>query len=196
MTMANGTQTQDKRLQFKPRKSSKENIPDAPEGGWKFLIPKGKCKVTVTANGDPRLLITHKLVEALDEKNESHQGSEVTQSVIIFDDEDNEKRRGANMMKDRLRAMCEALEVDFGDVYPEEINSADDFIPLFKAIEGQSGTCWTVHTSRQNASNETVTDTEIRYKEPGKGLVTKGADSDDDDRPGKKGSGGKTTKKR
>jgi hypothetical protein len=187
MAMANGTATQEKKLQFKPRKTSTEIQPDAPEGEWEFLIPKGKCKVLVTQAGDPRLIIPHKLEKAADEKNEAHQGSEVNQAVIIFDDEDAEKRRGANMMKGRLRALCEAVDVDFGEVYPTDVGDASAFDPLFRALEGKRGTCWTVHTTRVAGSGETVTDTEIRYRKPGAGLVTKGADDDEgSERPGSK----------
>lgn len=185
--MANGQTTTEKKIQFKPRKTSTEIQPDAPEGEWEAMIPKGKCKVLVTQNGDPRLIIPHKLLKAEDEKNVSHQGAEVNQSVIIFDDEDPEKRRGANMMKGRLRALCEAVDVEFADVYPDEVSDASDFDKLFAALEGKKLTIWTVHTKRQAQSGEEVTDTEIRYKKPGAGLVTKGAGGDeDDDRPGKK----------
>jgi hypothetical protein len=178
----------EKVLKFKPRKSSVENIPDAPEGEWEARIPKGKCKVLVTQKGDPRLIIPFKLEKAEDEKNESFQGSEVQMSVIIFDDADNEKRRGANMMKDRLRNLCNAVDVDFGDVYPTDIEDDTSFKPLFGALEGKTLTIWTVHTTRQNESGETLTDTEIRFKKPGSGLVTKGAndDEDEDEKPGKK----------
>jgi hypothetical protein len=188
MAMANGTATQqEKKLQFKPRKTSTEIQPDAPEGEWTFLIPKGKCKGLVTQKGDPRLIIPHKLVEAADEKNEAHQGSEVNQSIIIFDDEDAEKRRGANMMKGRLRSLCEAVDVDFAEVYPTELTgNMSDFDGLFAALEGKKGTCWTVHTRRQGGNGDDVVDTEIRYSKPGAGLVTKDVEDDDEEaeRPG------------
>jgi hypothetical protein len=176
----------DKKLAFKPRKSSTENIPDAPEGEWEARIPKGKCKTLVTQKGDPRLIIPFKLEKAEDEKNETFLGSEVSMSVIIFDDADNEKRRGANMMKDRLRSLCNAVDVDFGDVYPTSIESEEDFKPLYSALEGKTLTIWTIHTTRTNDSGETITDTEIRFKKPGSGLVTKGAEGDEDEKPGKK----------
>ncbi len=183
--MANGTQTQ--KLQFKPRKTSTEIVPDAPEGEWQFLIPKGKCRVSKTQKEDPQLFIPHKLEKAEDEKNESFQGSEVSLRIVIFDDEDPERRRGANMMKQRLRALCEAVDVDINEVYPTEVNDASDFDKLFHALEGKKGTCWTVHTKRAVDSGEDITDTEIRYRKPGSGLVTKGASDDDsEERPGKR----------
>jgi hypothetical protein len=190
MTMANGTSTHngDKKLAWKPRKTSTEIKPDAPEGEWEALIPKGKCKVLVTQNGDPRLLIPFKLVTANDDRNEAHQGSEVTFSVIIFDDEDAEKRRGANMMKTRLRSLCNALDIDFGEVYPTEVNEPSDFDPLFAAIEGKRITIWTTHSKRLNAqTGEEQTDTEVRFAKPGSGLktVSKDSDEDEDDRPAK-----------
>jgi len=192
MTMSNGT-TQ--RLQFKPRKATLENRPDAPEGGWKFLIPKGSCKVTATSKGDPQLIIPHKLVEALDEKNDVFQGSQVAQRVIFFDEADPERLRASNMSKDRLRHLCTAVDVEFADVYPTEINDASSFDALIKALEGTQGTCWTVHTSRQMDGGEMVTDTEIRYREPKAGLVTKGAaDDDNDERPSKMAAGSKSKK--
>ena len=176
----------EKVLQFKPRKSSHENIPDAPEGEWEARIPKGLCKVMVTQKGDPRLIIPFKLEKAADEKNVTYQGSQVQMSVIIFDDEDNEKRRGANMMKDRLRNLCNAIDVDFKEVYPEEIKDAGDFAALFHAIEGKTLTIWTQHSSRTTESGEVLVDTEIRFKKPGAGLVIKGTEKDDDDdRPGR-----------
>ena len=183
----------EKVLAFKPRKTSTEIVPDAPEGEWESRIPKGKCKMTVTQKGDPRLIIPFKLEKADDEKNEPFQGSEVSMSIIVFDEEDNEKRRGANMMKGRLRALCEAVEVDWEELYPTEVSKAEDFDPLFRALEGKTLTIWTVHTTRTNDSGETITDTEVRFKKPGAGLVTKGAVSDDDEKPSKKGkTNGKT----
>jgi hypothetical protein len=197
MNMANGTQTHgngrggEKKLAFKPRKTSTEIKPDAPEGEWEALIPKGKCKMLVTKNGDPRLIIPFKLEHAADEKNESFQGSEVAHSIIIFDEDDATKRRGANMMKQRLRALCNALDIDVGHVYPEEVSSEEDFRPLFDALEGSKLTIWTTHSKRLAESGEEITDTEVRFSKPGSGLVTKGNDDDDDhasSRKGKKGS--------
>lgn len=197
MNMANGTTSHggEKKLAWSPRKTSTEIKPDAPEGEWEAQIPKGKCKVTVTQKGDPRLVIPFKLVTANDEKNEAHQGAEVSFSVIIFDDEDPEKRRGANMMKTRLRNLCIACDVDFGEVYPTEVTEPSDFDILFGALEGKKLTIWTVNTKRRNEqTGEEQTDTEIRFSKPGAGLVTKGADDEADERPKAKAKG-KTARK-
>jgi hypothetical protein len=192
MNMANGTQ-QDKTLLYTPRKTSTEIKPDAPEGEWEFSIPKGQCKVMVTQNGDPRLIIAHKLDTASTEGNEGFQGAVVNQSIIIFDDNDASRVKGANMMKRRLRALCEAVGLDFGEVYPAELSGRKgEFDSLFASLEGKRGTCWTVNKSRAMASGEDVTDTEIQYSAPGAGLRAKPVEGDDsDDRPGRKPSGKK-----
>lgn len=187
MTMSNGTATQQQgKIKFKPRTSSLENHPDAPEGGWAFLIPKGKIRVSTTQKGDPQVVIPHKLTKANEEKNEPFQGSEVQQRIIFFDESTGEGKRNSNMQRDRLRQLCTAVDVDFADVYPTEIKDDSSFEPLIKALEGCSGSCWTVHRDRQMENGEKVTNTNVVYREPGAGLVTKSADSDDDDRPGKK----------
>lgn len=182
------------KLKFKARKTSSENT-YVPQGEWEALIPKGKCRVSETGNGDPKLIIPFKLLTAAEEANEGHQGAEVPMSVVIFDDvSDPTKQRGANMMKDRLRGLCNAIDVDFGDVYPAEMDPEhkDGFGGcgrLFNAIEGKKLTIWTVHSSRDN-NGETITDVEIRFKKPGSGLVTKAAEGGEEDRPAKRAASG------
>jgi hypothetical protein len=171
------------KLEFKPRKTSAEIKPDAPPGEWTALIPKGKCKVKKTAKDDPMLVIPFKLKEAHDEKNESHQGSEVTMMVVIFDDSDSERLRASNMMKGRLRGLCEALDLDFADLYPDgEISSSAAFDKLFAAIEGQELRIWTLNSTRKGANGDDITDTEIRFKAPGSGLSTP-KESDEEEKP-------------
>jgi hypothetical protein len=197
--MANGTHETnrhgngEKKLAFKPRKTSTEIKPDAPEGEWEAQIPKGKCKMLITQKGDPRLIVPFKLLTAADEKNESFQGSEVSLSIIIFDDEDATKRRGANMMKQRLRSLCTALDIDMGEVYPTEVTSEEDFRPLFDALEGQKLTIWTVHSKRIAESGEELTDTDVRFAKPGAGLVTKSKEEEEEEEeaPRKVQKGGK-----
>jgi hypothetical protein len=89
-----------------------------------------------------------------------------------------------------MRGLCEALDIDFGDVYPEELDSIDDLTPLIEAIEGKSVTIWTVHRKSVMASGEEMVNVDIRFKAPGTGLVTKGDTEDDDERRGK-GKGAK-----
>lgn len=203
MTMANGTQTHDsgeKKLAWKPRRNTTGVLPDAPVGEWEARVVKGKCKVTVTQKGDPRLLIPFKLEKAAEEENESFLGAEVVMSVIIFDEEDPERRRASNMMKGRLRNLCERLDIEFGDVYPEECSSPDDFKALFDAIEGGVCTIWTTHNKRTNESGEEQVDTEIKFSKPGGGASAAHADEEEaeDDAPRGKAAAkhGKTSKRR
>ena len=154
----------EKKGTFRRRRVSAEIVRDVPEGEWKFLISKGTCRVTVTQAGDPRLLIPFQ-IEKIDENDGTLRG-QVTLSVIVFDDEDSEKRHAANMMKSRLRGLCEAVNVDLAVSYPTEVSEASDFDPLFRALEGKRGTCWTVHRKLQAQSGETITDVEARFSKP------------------------------
>lgn len=203
--MSNGTTQQQTagRMKFKPRTSSLENHPDAPEGGWEFTIPKGKVRFSTTQKGDPQLVIPHKLTVAKEDKNESFQGTEVQQRIIFFDESTGEGKRNSNMQRDRLRQLCTAVGVEFADVYPTNIEDDSTpsrplpscFKPLADALEGTSGECWTVHRTSAMGNGETRTNTNINYKEPGAGLVTRGEESDDDDRPSKKAAAKKGGKR-
>lgn len=193
--MANGTAQQESRIKFKPRTTTHEVQPDAPEGEWQGRILKGKSKALVTQKGDPRVLFQIKLEKAEDEKNEKYQGAEVTNSILFFDDEDPERKRAANMMKSRLRALCEAVDVEYADVYPTDIR--DDhpdkvfgFRKLFDALEGKTLHLWTRHNRRTQESGEEVVDTEISFRAPGAGLVTRSEETDEDERPGRKAKKG------
>jgi hypothetical protein len=182
MTMANGTSTQqDKKLNIRPTRISKELRPDAPEGEWKFSIPRSKSKIRSTRNGDPMLVVAIKLDKAEDEKNESFQGSEVSTMIVFFPGDDASKRRAANMTLLRLRSLCDAIEVDFDEV-PDEITerSLGEFL---STIEGKRGTCWTKHSMREDPqSGEQMTNVDVLFKDPNKsGLRTSAAGADDED---------------
>ena len=187
---SNGMATQESRIKFKPRTTTHEIQPDAPEGEWQARILKGKSKALVTQKGDPRLIMQLKLEKAEDEKNEKFQGAEVSFSVIFFDDDDPERKRACNLMKGRLRGLCEAVDVEYADVYPTDIR--DDhpdkvfgFRKLFDALEGKTLHLWTRHNRRAQESGEEVVDTEIAFRAPGAGLVTKAVEGGDEDRPGR-----------
>ena len=187
--MANGTAQA--KIQFKPRKTVTEIQPDAPEGEWEALIPKGRCKIFVTApekGADPGINIEFKLEKAEDEKNETFQGSTVNNRCTFYDQTDSARRKAANMQLQWMRGLCEALDIDFGEIYPEELNDADDLVPLVNAIEGKRLKIWTVHRKSTAASGEEMLNVDIRFKKPGAGLVTKTGEDDDEERPGKKGN--------
>lgn len=193
MTMANGAAAQ--KIQFKPRKTVTEIQPDAPEGQWDVLIPKGRSKISATApekGGDPVITWEFKLEKADDEKNESFQGSTINQRSTFYDQADSARRKAANMQLTWIRGLCEACEVEFSEVYPEELNDADDLTPLVDALEGKRLTIWTVHRKSTTASGEEMLNVDIRFKKPGAGLVSKTADDDNEDRPGNKGKGAKS----
>lgn len=183
------------KLQFKPRTTSTELQPDAPEGGWTARIVKGQCKVTKTQNGDPRLVVPMKLEKAHEEKNEKFQGTVIQWGAIVFDDADETKRRAANINKRELRTLIEACDGDFAEVYPTSVSSADDFDAIIEAIEGHTLDVWTVHTHYTAQSGEEVNKVEIRFRKPGAaGLVNKSND-DEDEVPARGGKGKKPSRR-
>jgi len=190
--MANGTQTQGggSKIQFKPRKLATEIQPDAPEGGWEAIIPKGKSKIFQTAadkGGDPGISIAFKLDKAMEEANENFQGSIVNGRVTFYDQSDADRRKAANMNLQFMKNMCEAMDIEFDEVYPANLNSPDDLAPFLNAIEGQKVDIWTVHRESTMGNGEKVINVDIRFKKPGAGLVSKTDDDDaDNERPGKK----------
>lgn len=197
MVMANGTQTHEKKIQFKPRKTVTEILPDAPEGGWDMLIPKGSVKLTQTAaekGGDPVLNLAIKLVKAHEEANESYQGVSLRQRITFYDQTDTERRGAATMNYRFAKGLCDALELDFSDVYPSEITSSDDLLPFIAAIEGKPFEAWTVHR-KSEYNGETMVNIDVRFKKPGVGLVTKSAEDDDEERPGRKAAKGKGSRR-
>ena len=184
MAMANGMHTQEKRIQFKKRATVTQILPDAPEGGWDAIIPKGSCQIS-EKNGDPVLSFKIKLVKAHEEANESSQGVELRQRITFYDPADHE-RKGAGSMNYRFaRGLCKAVDADFEEVYPTTIESSDDLQKLAGAIEGTEFEMWTVHRKSQ-FNGEDMVNVDVRFAKPGAGLVTKGADDEDEDRPGKK----------
>jgi hypothetical protein len=196
MTMANGTQ-QEKKIQFKARKTATQFQPDAPEGEWEAIIPKGKCKVTVTAlekGGDPVLTIPFKLDKAEDEKNVSFQGSIINQRCTFYAADDGDHRTASNINLQWMREFIDHCELDFDKVYPAEVKSEDDFLPLIRAIEGKQLTIWTTHRKASAGSGEARVYVDIRFSKPGAGLVTRAANDDDeeeDERPGKRKTRGR-----
>ena len=197
--MANGTQTQTPakggKLQFKPGQSAGAPRPTIPEGKWlDSLMPRGKFKVTATKNGEPMVSIPVKLGRADNPDNESYQGAEDVIRVVFYSDEDATKIKAANFAQGRLRAICEAADVDYDTVYPKSWASEDDFDDLIHALEGKKlPELWTYVKEDTMPSGEKRTNTEFSFREPGSGLM-KGNTEDEDEAP--KGKGGKTAKRR
>lgn len=184
MVMANGSTTTEKKLQFKKRMTVSTNLPDAPEGGWELLIPKGTTKIT-EKDGDPVVNLSIKLVKAHEEENESSQGAVFKQRVRFYALEDTEHKGAASANYRFAKGLCDAIGADFDVVYPKQIESSDDLHAFINAVEGKPFEAWTVHSTSMFNGEEMV-NINVRFKKPGAGLVTKGADDEDDERPGRK----------
>lgn len=189
--MANGTQTQSGggRLTFKKTEGSGTVRPNLPADHWTdCLIPRGGLKVTATKNSEPMLNIRIKLGTPDNDENASFKGAEETLRIVFYSDSDGEKVRAANMSRVRLRGLCEAIDVDYDEVYPATIESEDDFNDLIQALENKKvPEMWTTHREGRMPSGEMTVNIDLHFKEPGAGLATaKADDEDEDDTPAKK----------
>lgn len=179
------------KLNFKKRSLIREDRPDAPEGEWDVLIPKGKCKPVMTGDdkgNDPGILIQLKLEKAINnEAGETFQGSEIPLRIYYYDKDNSEKRRGANMMLRTATALAEKTNLDLEDLYPDVIESEADLWKIIEKIEGKRFKIWTVH-SKNEFNGETRIQVNVRFNKPGAGLVTKEGEDDDEEseRPGAK----------
>lgn len=182
MSMANGTQ--ESKLNFKPRKISHEQRPDAPEGKWEASIPKGKSKPVTTApekGGDPGMLLSIKLDKADDEKNESFQGAIIPLRIYFYDQSDPDKRRGANANLRTATELSEALELELSEIYPDEIKSEQDLWDIIEKLEGKHFDVWTVHRKSTMPNGDATINVDLRFKEPGAGLQTRKIDEDEEE---------------
>jgi len=194
MVMANGqTESSSRKVEFRPRKFSHDDIPLAPEAKWMGRIVKGTCKATMTGDGDPKLSMPFKLEKADDPAHEKFQGMEIPFSVTLVDDANVKRTRAANFARGRLRTLCEAMDLEFAEVFPGEIKSLKDFDPFFRAVEGKLIELWTAENTFRASSGEQVTNIEVRFSAPGAGLATKGDDEEEEEeteeeseRPGRK----------
>ncbi len=183
----NGMQTAEKKLVFKKRSTVQKILPDAPEGGWDAIIPKGSCKI-LDRNGDPGINFEVQLVRAHEEANESSQKLSLRQRLTFYDPVAEPNRKGAANQQFRfLRGLCKAIDVNFEEVYPKEIGTSDDLLPLSAALEGKSFEMWTSHRATEY-NGEAMINVDIRFVKPGLSLVTKSSEDEeeDDERPGRK----------
>ena len=201
---SNGTQTSGGggKLKFKPTKGAGAPLPTIPTGKWNdSVMPRGRFKVQATkekpggGGNHPMLLIPIKLGTADDDANESYQGAEEVMRVIFYSDDDGANAKASNINRSRLRALCEAVDVDYDEVYPNEINSEDDLDELIHSLEGKKiPELWTRVREGQMPSGEVTMNVDFYFKEAGSGLAK--ADADDDDAPPARGGKAKKSSKR
>lgn len=190
---------QSKKMEYTPVEFDIDQIePDAPEGEWKMMIPRGKCKVQPTKDGGFPMVVIPVRLDATEEEGDEFEkalGTELTVFAVFG----SKKPRGVKMNKLRIRQICEALDVDL-DVIPKKINDGDDLQKFIRAIEGKKFTGWTVIQVRKDTGEE---NTEVRFVNP-KGVLKGVSDDDEDAEPDegggdedapKKGARKKTAKK-
>lgn len=188
--------TNGKQLKYKPTKSKGGIRPSIPPGKWlDSTMPREKFRADQTKNGEPMLVIPIKLGRADDdapEGNASYKGAEESLRIVFYDDDAGDKTRAANFMRTTLRALCDAVDVNYDDVYPEEINSPEDFDPLIKALGGKEiPELWTTNREATMASGEKTINVDIRFTEPRQAASSSSEEEDDEHegrRPAKKSS--------
>ncbi len=153
------------RLVFKRRRTVRNIGPDAPEGGWGAIIPKGSGKI-IDRNGDPGINFEVQLITAHEKANVSSQNNSLRQRITFYDPVAEPQRKGAANQQFRfVKALCIALDADFERVYPKEIASSDDLLPLVTAIENKPFTMWTTHRLTEY-NGEAMINVDIRFTKP------------------------------
>lgn len=130
--------------------------PDAPAGAWRA---KSSVKKAATSKDNyPMLIIEWSLLEALTDGNEDAVGGRVADFVTFFP----ENHKASRMSKMRLKAMCEALNVELPSI--SAIKSWADLEPLIDALSGLEAEIWTKLEERKDTGEK---QTKVCYTEPG-----------------------------
>jgi hypothetical protein len=164
------TTSNGKKLTYKPTKGSGDLRPGLPAGQWvDSTITRDKFTPGQTKAGDPMLAFPIKMGkphEDSPEENASFQGAEHTFRIIIYSDDD--KRTGAvNFARRNFRALCEAVGVDYDEVYPKQMKSSDDWEPIIEALAGKTiENLWSTVTERNMDSGEKVLNVDLRFTAP------------------------------
>lgn len=190
-----------KKLTYKPTKGSGDLRPGLPAGQWidSDIAAASKFVPGQTKAGDPMLTFPIKMGkphEDSPEENNSFKGAEHTFRIIIYSDDD--KRTGAvNFARRNFRALCEAVGVDYDEVYPKQMKSSDDWEPVIEALAGKTiENLWSTVAERQMDSGEKVLNVDLRFTAPPEASGGSGAsDEEEDDKPRGKGAAKKSSRR-
>ena len=154
---------------FRPTKSTSNIRQTTPTGKWlESAMPRERFRVTATRGNEPMLLIPIKLGRADDEANLSYEGAEETVRIVFYDDDDVGKVRASNINRFRLRALCEAADVDYDKTYPTWIEDEDDLGELIDALgDKKIPELWTTHRTSTMPSGEETVIVDVRFRQPG-----------------------------
>ena len=190
-----------KKLTYKPTKGSGDLRPGLPAGQWidSEIAPAAKFTPGQTKAGDPMLTFPIKMGkphEDSPEENASFKGAEHTFRIIIYSDDD--KRTGAvNFARRNFRALCEAVGVDYDEVYPKQMKTSDDWEPIIEALAGKTiENLWSTVNERQMDSGEKVLNVDLRFTAPPETSGGDGGSSDDEDEAPARGKAAKKSSRR
>jgi hypothetical protein len=185
-----------KKLTYKPTKGSGDLRPGLPAGQWidSEIAPASKFTPGQTKAGDPMLTFPIKMGkphEDSPDENTSFKGAEHQFRIIIYSDDD--KRTGAvNFARRNFRALCEAIGVDYDEVYPKQMKSSDDWEPVIDALSGKTiENLWSTVNERQMDSGEKVLNVDLRFTAPPESSGSSGGSDDEEETPAR----GKAAKK-
>jgi hypothetical protein len=149
--------------------------PDAPVGGWEFVVCANETKRKATnpkEEGDkryPMVIFVLSLKRALEEENASHEGTKIDFLITAWGPE---KPKRGNQTKRNLNEFCKAIGVDMG-LFPHggalSTGSFAVFDEFIEACEGREGKLWTYH-SPNGDTGEVYTN--IAWKPPTKGKAS------------------------
>jgi len=193
MSMANGsaqTSSSSKggKVSFKPVHSTPDIRPTIPTDHWHDnVMPRGRFKVTATKNEEPMLTIPIRLGTPDNDEHESYKGAEEALRIVFYADAAGDKTRSANMSKLRLRGLCEAVGVDYDEVYPASIESEEDLHDLISALENKKiPDVWTTHRVSKMPNGEETINVDIHFKEPGSGFAGSAKSDEEEEKPAAK----------
>jgi hypothetical protein len=151
------------KFDFTPIDFDRDSMPPAcPAGEWTAKLKSvklGPTKVKADGSGGyPMLTLEWKLVSTENDENESFVGTSHRDYLVIFPKGHKAERMG----KLKLRAFCEAFDVDLDTLPTGSIKKASQFDDFIAAVKGAEGTLWTFIQSNDNGEDQTA----ISYRAP------------------------------
>lgn len=144
--------------------------PDAPVGGWDFVIPHNQtvCKATKPKENSPKrypmVMVQVQLKRAHEEENESAEGTTLPFFITAWGEE---KARAGNASKRELQEFCKQIGLEGTGQFPHgdalAAGSFAVFDPFIEEIEGREGKCWTYHQTNDETGE---VQTRITFRKP------------------------------
>lgn len=158
-----------------PIQISGEELPDADEGSYEFVL-KATSSISKQGAGSPMITIQGKIKTCNDDQDERNIGRSL-RTWVMFSGTSSDNRG-----KRQLKACFVQLDLEWGDVVPETATDLSDFDPILEALNGKTVTGW-VQNEVDRRDPENGKQSTLYFKEPAArgGLGLPAADDDDED---------------